>query len=353
MAKLDVLLAVKNGMPFIEEAINSMLGQTFGDFSLLVIDDASEDGTPSVVARLAKEDSRIFVVSAEGAGQIDALNQGLAWSESPYVARMDADDISLPHRFERQLSYLEAHPETSVVGSWVQPIDTAGRSLGAVVKYPTAPSDLQQHLLSNRNPLAHPAIMMRSGPAKELGGYRAPMKAAEDFDLWLRIAEMSGLANLSEVLLRYRVHPKQLSAAHRLDQCFSAELAFLCSEIRKSGMVDPVDVIGKSEDWTRDLGQCGPPLVKDLCDRFAALRHLAEDAPCQGDALRSALDKIKVFHHSMAINHRLYADISARIAAQSILRGNLLMALRASLVGMRNNPGRFSKASLRHVTAGW
>ena len=212
MTALDVLLPVKNGMPYIKEAIKSILEQTFDDFALFVIDDGSSDETALVVAAFAHSDSRIKPIDCDGDGLIDALNQGLDGSTSPFVARMDADDISMPTRFERQVSFLRAHPDVDVIGSWTELIDQRGDLLDRITKYPTSPTDLRRHLFSNKNPLAHPTVMMRSDKVKRLGGYRKPLKAAEDFDLWLRVAEIGKLANLPEPLLRYRLHPDQVSA---------------------------------------------------------------------------------------------------------------------------------------------
>lgn len=350
MTALDVLLPVKNGMPYIKEAIKSILEQTFDDFALFVIDDGSSDETALVVAAFAHSDSRIKPIDCEGDGLIDALNQGLDGSTSPFVARMDADDISMPTRFERQVSYLRAHPDVDVVGSWTELIDQRGDSLDRITKYPTSPTDLRRHLFSNKNPLAHPTVMMRSDKVKRLGGYRKPLKAAEDFDLWLRVAETGKLANLPEPLLRYRLHPDQVSATQRLTQSFASELAFICSEERRAARTDPVKCLSGTASWRERAFRGSAPAVTDLCDRFAVLWDVFQTAPCQRELLYSALAHISRYRLSMSINHRLYADVSAKVAVQALRSGALIVALRVFFIGSSKNIGRFLKMSLKYFS---
>lgn len=350
MTTLDVLLPVKNGMPYIEEAIKSILEQTFDDFTLFVIDDGSSDETAAVVAKFAYSDSRIKPIDFNGEGLIDALNSGLDGSTSPFIARMDADDISMPTRFERQVSYLQAHPDVIVVGSWTELIDQKGNLLNTTTKYPTSPNDLQQQLFSNMNPLAHPTIMMRSDEVKALGGYRKPLKAAEDFDLWLRVAETGKLANLPEPLLRYRIHPDQVSASQRLAQSFASELAFICSEERRADRTDPVKGVSGAVGWHERAFLDGIPAVTDLCDRYAAMGDVFQTTPCQKDLLYSALAQIARCRPSMSINHRLYAEVSAKIAVQALRNRAPIIALAAFFIGSSKNIGRFLKMIVKHFS---
>lgn len=350
MAALDVLLPVKNGMPYIEGAIESILQQTFGDFTLFVIDDGSSDETATVVANFAHGDSRLRLIDFNGDGLIDALNRGLELSTSPFVARMDADDISMPTRFERQLSYLQTHPDVVVVGCWTRHIDQGGELLNTTTKYPTSPNDLERQLFSNKNPLAHPTVMMRSDKVKALGGYRKPLKAAEDFDLWLRVAEAGKLANLPEPLLRYRIHPGQVSAAQRLTQSFASELAFICSEERRANRIDPVKGLSGTVSWSERAFLGDVPAIMDLCDRFAAIKDVFQATPCDKDLLYSALAQIAKFHLSMSINHRLYADVSAKIAVQALRNHAPKIALRAFFIGLSKNIGRFLKTAKQNFS---
>lgn len=349
MTALDVVLPVKNGLPYLEEAIESIRAQTFDDFALFVIDDGSSDETASLVASLADRDSRIKPIDCAGEGLIDALNQGLTLSSSPFIARMDADDISMPTRFEKQISYLRAHTDVDVVGCWTELIDKRGNLLDAIEKYPPSPTEIRRQLLSNKNPLAHPTVMMRSDRVKTLGGYRKPLKAAEDFDLWLRMAETGELANIAEPLLKYRLHPDQVSAKQRLAQSFASELAFICSEERRAARKDPVMFLSDTATWHKRDFHGGTPAVTDLCDRFTVMSDVLQSAPCQRDLLHSALAHIARFHISMSINHRLYADVSAMIAVQALRSGALIMAVRAFRVGSMQSMRRFLKMLLKNL----
>ena len=347
MTSLDVLLPVKNGIPYIEEAIKSILDQTFSDFNLFVIDDGSSDETAAVVGKFADSDSRIRLIDFQGEGLIDALNNGLALSKSPLIARMDADDISMPMRFERQVSYLQAHPEVVVVGSWTKIINHEGNLLNTMEKYPTSPTELQRRLFSNENPLAHPTVMMRSDKIKALGGYRKPLKAAEDYDLWLRVAETGKLANVPEPLLWYRIHPGQVSAAHRLAQSFASELAFICSNERRAGRADPVNGLGGAVSWHERASLGITPAVTDLCNRFTIMADLFQAQRCKKDLLLSALAQVANYHNSMSINHRLYADVSAKIAMQALRSRAPIIALCAFCIGSNKNIRRFSRTALK------
>lgn len=352
MSQLDVLLPVKNGLPYVKDAVLSVLNQHFQDFSLLIIDDGSTDGTADELAKLAGSDARITVAQAIGKGLVDALNQGLAWSTSPFLARMDADDISLPTRFEDQLVYLHRHPNVDVVGSCVQMIDADGDALPGLTAYPTSPADLRNQLFSNQNPIAHPTVMMRSDKIKDLGGYRSAMKSAEDFDLWLRVAERSDLANLPDRLLQYRVHDHQVSEAHRLEQSFASELAFICSECRRAGKTDPAALLqGHRTFESLEVVQTVPAL-SDLAQRFAILKRLLEGALDEQEMMRATLRQISPFQESMRINHRLYADVAALIAGKAVRHGALGLALRALVIGSRTSIGRFYKASFKQFAAG-
>lgn len=349
MTTLDVLLPVKDGMPYIKDSIESILAQTFDDFLLFIIDDGSTDQTKAVIAEFANNDPRINLIDFEGKGLIDALNAGLERSTSPFIARMDADDISIPIRFERQISYLQTHPDVDVVGSWTDLIDQRGYLLDTITRYPTSPRDIRQHLFANKNPLAHPTIMMRGDKVKALGGYRSPLKAAEDFDLWLRMAETGDLANLPEPLLRYRIHPDQVSAAQRLAQCFASELAFICSEERRADRTDPTNNLNRAANW-QERGLLGDaPAVTDLCHRFIAMKDVFQASSCQRDRLDAALAQIARSRLVMTINHRLYADVSAKIAVQALYCGEFTIVFRAFFIGLSKNMGRFMKMSLKYL----
>jgi len=213
--RVSVVMPVHNGGPYVEAAVTSILGQTFRDLEFIIIDDGSSDSTADVLRRYAAVDDRIRVYSQARAGLVASLNRGCRAAHAGYIARMDADDVALPERLERQVAFLDREPEVAVVGSAVLRIDDAGRPLTRNV-CPTSHAEIVA-ALREYTCFTHPSVMMRTAAWAAVGGYRYAYGPAEDYDLWLRLSERYQLANLPEALLQYRVYPGQLSVK-QLDQ---------------------------------------------------------------------------------------------------------------------------------------
>lgn len=203
--KVTVLLAVHNGGSYLREAIRSIVSQEHGDFEFLIIDDASTDGSAEILDSC--NDARIRRVrNNDNVGLTVSLNKGLSLARGEYVARMDSDDVSLPQRLSRQVEFLEAHPEVGLCGTWVEII---GETAGQVWKYPTEPDLIKCRLLFE-SPLAHPSVMMRKAALAKAGlSYDPRFRRAQDYDLWARAVRHFPIANVPEVLMRYRIHPRQ------------------------------------------------------------------------------------------------------------------------------------------------
>jgi len=206
--RVSVLMAVYNAAPYVEESLASVLGQSLCDLEVVVVDDGSTDGSAAIVERLARSDPRVRLARQENRGLPAALNAGLTHARAPFVARMDADDISLPERLARQADFLDAHLDVAVVGGAVR---TFGRARGNVWRYPVNPADVAAALLFV-NPIAHPAAMFRRAAVEALGGYDEGNRYGEDYALWAVLSAEHRLANLAEVVLRYRVHGDQMGA---------------------------------------------------------------------------------------------------------------------------------------------
>lgn len=199
---ISVILPVYNGGRHLEEAVRSVLAQTFRDFEAIVINDGSRDNSLDILQRLAAEDDRIRLISRENRGFVPTLNEALSLARGRYIARMDQDDVCDPERFERQLQRLEAEPDLVAVGSRVIAIDPENRVLG-LERMPLKHEHIDELHLCGHSGICHPAVMMRADVLRKIGGYR-DVSPVDDYDLWLRLAEVGRLANIQQPLLKYR-----------------------------------------------------------------------------------------------------------------------------------------------------
>jgi glycosyltransferase involved in cell wall biosynthesis len=208
--RVSVLMPVRDAEPHLAEALASVFAQSFRDFELLVWDDGSRDGSARILREFAERDPRMVVASGPPRGYVAALNDLLARARGEYLARMDADDICLSERFERQVAFLDAHPDVVCVGTATDRIDGRGRWIGRRIP-PLDDAAIQEELLAGHNPIVHPSAMLRTEAVRAVGGYDEELTPAEDLDLWLRLGERGRLANLADVLLRYRMHANSVS----------------------------------------------------------------------------------------------------------------------------------------------
>jgi glycosyltransferase involved in cell wall biosynthesis len=205
---ISVVMPVRNGMPYLTEAVSSILQQRFGNFEFLIIDDGSTDETSEYLRSLA--DPRVRVIRHEvSRGVAESLNHGIELAAAPLVARQDADDVSAPERFEKQMAWLSAHPEGMVLGSQVDKIDVTGKVIEHFPRPMTEP-EFRRHFDLCANPFTHGSVIMPREKIVAAGGYRGRIRCAEDYDLWLRLSGSVTLANHPETLYRYRVHQQQI-----------------------------------------------------------------------------------------------------------------------------------------------
>jgi glycosyltransferase involved in cell wall biosynthesis len=216
MHPIAVLIPSRNAAATIGETLESLAAQSHPAFEVLIVDDASSDGTLDVVNRFGSRlDLRVLRL-AENAGVAGALNQGLAQIGNRYVCRLDADDIALPTRLEKQLAYLESHPDIDVCSTWMEvfypPLD--GRASHVLVK-PEADASIKTALIQYCA-LSHPACMLRRSFFDDVGVFDTRLDFAEDYDLWCRGALLGKrYANLQQVLTRYRQHANQVGQQRR------------------------------------------------------------------------------------------------------------------------------------------
>lgn len=237
---LTVAMSVYNGAPHLRAAIKSILAQTESNFEFLIVDDGSTDQTPEILAESARRDSRIRIITQPNRGLIAALNRLITESRAPLIARMDADDISLPNRFARQIAFLDHNPDYGVVGSSTFDLHP-GRAPrpSANPPLPTCHQDFLAAIEQDAPLLCHSTVMMRQSLLIEVGGYRAPFHHCEDYDLWLRLSDRTQLCSLPERLLIYRYSDAQVSARHIVEQVVNAAAARLAHDVRQRNKTDP------------------------------------------------------------------------------------------------------------------
>ena len=205
---VSVLMPAYNSAAHIDEAVRSVIGQTFDDWELVVVDDGSRDATREIVSSF--HDPRIIVHALPtNQGLVAALNYGLSRCRAPLVARFDADDRCHPCRLEKQVERMGADAGLGVLGTSAREIDAAGTAIGER-RSPTGRSLIDRLVWSNA--LIHPSVMFRKDVIEAVGGYRAVAGRYEDFDLWLRVASIADMDNIDETLLDYRVHAGQVTA---------------------------------------------------------------------------------------------------------------------------------------------
>jgi glycosyltransferase involved in cell wall biosynthesis len=210
--KVAVLLPVFNSELYLSQAIQSILDQEFTDFEVIAIDDGSTDGSLAILEAARRRDSRVRVISRPNAGLVATLNEMLELAGSPYLARMDADDIASHERFHLQVAELDADPELVAVGTGVRLIDSDGLPLLSI-SVPLAHLEIDAWMSEARSGIAicHPSVMIRREALLKVSGYRQDYWPAEDADLFLRLAEVGKLSNLERVLMSYRVHSSSIS----------------------------------------------------------------------------------------------------------------------------------------------
>lgn len=223
---VSVLLPVYNCPRYVGAAIESILAQSFGDFEFLIIDDGSTDETPHVLDQYS--DARIRRIRHENKGLAGTLNVGIGLARGKYITRQDQDDISLPDRLEKQIAHMDAHPECGLLGTWAQILE-GDRLSDRYHKHPSDPCTLRYEMLFN-NPFVHSSVMLRKSVLDAVGGYSTDPKRQppEDYELWSRIVCQSEVANLPEVLVRYREIPGSMSRVGPAP--FREHLVRICAE---------------------------------------------------------------------------------------------------------------------------
>ncbi|MCE5228859.1 glycosyltransferase [bacterium] len=212
---ISVIMSVHNGAAWLGESIGSILGQTFGDFEFIIVNDGSTDESPRILKEYASRDPRIILLNNEkNIGLMRSLNKGLDHARGCFIARMDSDDVSLPNRFQKQIRWFGDHPSASVVSTFVRRVDVNGRYLGYWMDDLVATDTASiKRTLPYRNCIAHPSIMIRSEVLRKFR-YNEKISLYEDYELWLRIASAGyEFHKVPEVLLNYRLQGESMMSS--------------------------------------------------------------------------------------------------------------------------------------------
>jgi glycosyltransferase involved in cell wall biosynthesis len=205
---VSILMPVYNGMPYLEQALQSVFDQTLRTWQCVIVNDGSRDGTRDYLASI--RDDRFLILEQENAGISAAVNNGLRHCTGRYIARLDGDDIALPTRLEEQVAFLDDHPEVALVGTQVAPMGSCG--VGSSLKLPTEHDAIMNALITGRHAVAHSSVMIRTDVLRQIGGYWS-LSFGEEYDLMLRLGEVGRLANLDRVLLHYRMHQSSMNGS--------------------------------------------------------------------------------------------------------------------------------------------
>ena len=218
MTRVSVVMAVFNGERYLREAIDSILNQAFTDFEFIIIDDGSTDQSYIILKNYAKKDNRIVLVRNEdNIGLSRSLNRGLELAKGEYIARMDADDVSLVGRLAAQAAFLDAYPDVGVLGTAACVIDPLG-NLGEEIKFPIDHALLRWRLCFFENPIIHPTVMMRKEAVLRVDGYNPELDTSQDHNLWCHLSVITRLANLFDVYLYLRKHENSISSRRAAEQ---------------------------------------------------------------------------------------------------------------------------------------
>ncbi len=214
-ARVSILLPFRNGEATLEECLDSIQEQTFTEFELLAVNDRSDDRSLSIIRTRAESDKRIRILENPGCGLVSALNYGLANSSAEYIARMDVDDRMHPQRLQRQLDFMQQHPDITLVASQARlfPEEMIQDGFREYMRWQNSCLSPQQIAdeIYVESPMVHPTVFFRRRPVMQLGGYREGL-FPEDYDLWLRLhAAGHRMAKLDAVLLDWREDPQRTS----------------------------------------------------------------------------------------------------------------------------------------------
>jgi glycosyltransferase involved in cell wall biosynthesis len=355
--RVSILMSVYNGGPYLDECVNSILDQSFQDFEFIIVDDGSTDNSWEVLQGYAERDSRIVLVrNSPNIGVVRALNKGLDQARSELIARQDADDISHPERIMRQVDFLDNHPDFGLIAAVPRLVDMDGSPLERA-HYTATENDEIQELLLDYMCLCGPTIMMRRKCLEEVGLYFTEgSDASEDYDICLRLAEVTKLASLEGYLYQYRQQPESASNKRSAQQMFNKAACLERAIERRYGNHPPQDKIATvARDY---LHAAVIAFARDNPDQ--ARRGLAEairvypsilerDQPLE-DLVKAYTPGVP-FQAALDFTDRIFSELLPDTKLLAAMRSRLLSNLHMGQVFAAANQEDYSRVN-QHIWSG-
>jgi glycosyltransferase involved in cell wall biosynthesis len=214
---VSVITSVFNGEKFLAESILSILEQSFQDFELIIVDDASIDSSSEIIENYMQLDERIrLIINTKNIGLTKSLNKAIATSKGIYIARIDADDVAMPMRLESQIKFLEKNIDIGLVGTATYLIDSNGVTIDKI-SYPETNEILKKTLIKH-NPFDHSSIMVRKDVFDRIGLYNEKNRYSQDYELYFRISRYYMMANMPKYLMKKRYVSSMLSLKNESEQ---------------------------------------------------------------------------------------------------------------------------------------
>jgi hypothetical protein len=302
---VSVVMSVFNGERFLSETIDSVLNQSFRDFEFVIVDDGSTDATADILSRYVLRDGRIRVLRNGKKGRAASLNLGISLANGKYVANIDADDLAMPRRLEEQVAFMEKNPEVGVLGGAFELITDSGEVID-IVRHPLEDSQIRSAMF-RYNPICHSSVILRKDFVLASEGYRSAFEPSEDYDLWLRMSERGRLANLHNVLVRYRVHANQLSVRKLERQTLCVLAASAAAEQRRSGRPDPLaDVREITPQVVESLGVAPQKIHTAIVEAHGGWISQLKDI--NSEATLELVEKLTQLSRSGPVEPRILAD---------------------------------------------
>ena len=235
---VSVLMPVYNAEPYLAEALESILAQTFRNYEFIIVNDGSTDGSLGILKDFAARDCRIRLIDRPHVGIVTALNEGLAEAHGTFIARMDGDDVAMPERFAHQVRFLNQHPKIVALGCRCLTVDEDDDPF-TILGLGTTHEEIEGTLLEALgSSIVHSSAMFRRNALVALGGYHAEFGLAEDLDLYLRLAEIGRLANLPDVMMKVRRWPESSTALATAEAHFQTKQRIVNEALRRRGIHD-------------------------------------------------------------------------------------------------------------------